>query len=59
MFKVLFWFQINNMSHSLRTKIQVVILMTKYESPIMVIQGLQRFTFPASRTNIIAELEQQ
>ena len=30
------------MSHSLETKIQVVILMTKYESPIMIIRELQR-----------------
>ena len=35
--KVLFWFQINNMSHSLETKSQVVILMTKYETPVMII----------------------
>ena len=37
MFKVLFWFQIDNMSHSLETKIQVVILMAKHESPVMII----------------------
>ena len=43
-----FWFQINNMSHSLETKIQVVILMAKYESPIMVIRELQR----RGKTNI-------
>ena len=30
------------MSHSLETKIQVVILMAKYESPVMVIRELQR-----------------
>ena len=30
------------MSHSLETKIQVVILMGKYESPVMVIRELQR-----------------
>ena len=30
------------MSHSLGTKIQVVVLMTKYESPVMVIGELQR-----------------
>ena len=29
------------MSHSLETKIQVVILMAKYESPVMVIRQLQ------------------
>ena len=42
MFKVLFWFQINNMSHCSETKIQVVILMTKQESPVTVIHELQR-----------------
>ena len=42
MFKVLFWFQINNMSHSLETKIPVVILTAKYESPVMGIRQLQR-----------------
>ena len=41
MFKVLFWFQVNNMTHSLETKIQVVILITKYESSFMVIHELQ------------------
>ena len=30
------------MSHSLETKIQVAILMAKYESPVMVIRELQR-----------------
>ena len=30
------------MSHSLETKIQAVILMAKYESPVMVIRELQR-----------------
>ena len=49
MFKVLFWFQINNMSHSLETKIQVVILMAKYEAPpVMIICQLQLFTFAGS-----------
>ena len=42
MFKVLFWSQIGKMSHSLETKIQVVILMTKYESPVMAIRQRQR-----------------
>ena len=41
-FKVLLWFQINNRSHSLENKIQVVILMAKYESLVMVIHELQR-----------------
>ena len=40
-FKVLFWFRINNGSHSLETQIQVVRLTTKYESPVMVIYQLQ------------------
>ena len=48
MFKVLFCFQINNMSHSLETKIQVIILMAKYESPFMIIRQLQ----PRVTTNI-------
>ena len=38
MFKALFWFWINNISHSLETKIQVVILMAKHESPVMIIR---------------------
>ena len=42
MFKVLFWFQIDTMPRSLETEIQVVILMAKYESPIMIIRQLQR-----------------
>ena len=42
MFKVWFWFQINNISYSLETKIQVVILMAKYESLLVVIRELQR-----------------
>ena len=42
MFKVLLSFQINNMSDSLETKIHIVILITKYESPVMVIRELQR-----------------
>ena len=46
MFNVLFWFRINNMSRSLEIKIQVVILMAKHESPVMVICQLQLFTFP-------------
>ena len=46
MFKVLCCFQINNMSHTLETKIQVVILMAKYESFIMVSRQLQPFTYP-------------
>ena len=37
MFKVLFRLPINNMSHYLETKIQVVILVAKCESPVMVI----------------------
>ena len=37
---VLFWFLIDNLSHSLQAKIQVVILMAKHESPVMVIRGL-------------------
>ena len=48
MFKVLFWSHINNVLHSLETKIQVVILMAKYESPVMIIRKLQHFTFPRS-----------
>ena len=36
-FKVLLQFQVNNMSHPLETKIQVVILMAKYESSFMII----------------------
>ena len=40
MFKVLFWFQINNMSDFLKTKIQVVVLMAKHESPVMIIREL-------------------
>ena len=48
MFKVLFWLQVNNMSHSLETKIQVVILIAKYESPDMFTSGLQLFTFQGS-----------
>ena len=39
MLKVLFWSQIKNMPHSLEPKIQVVILMTKYESPV----GMQQY----------------
>ena len=42
MFNFLFWFQINNMSHSLGAKIQVIILMEKYESLVIVIRKLQR-----------------
>ena len=42
MFKGLFWFQINNVSHSLGTKIQVVILMAKYESSVTVVRQLKR-----------------
>ena len=42
MFKVLSWVQINNMSHSLETKIQFVILIAKQECPVMVIRELQR-----------------
>ena len=38
MFKVLFCFQIDKKSHSLETKIQGAILMTKYESPDMVLR---------------------
>ena len=37
MFQVQFTFHIKNMSYSLETKIQIVILMAKFESPIMVI----------------------
>ena len=57
MFKVLFWFQISNMSCSLETKIQAVILIAKYESPVMIIRELQLFTLPRSWTNIMAEVE--
>ena len=42
MFEVLFWYQLNNLSHSLENKIQVVIFMPKYESLVMVIHQLQR-----------------
>ena len=59
MFKVFYWFQINNMTHSLEAKIQVVSLMTKYESHVTVIRELQLFGFAESCTNIIAEREQQ
>ena len=45
---VLFWFPIDHMSHSSETKIQVVILMAKHESRVMVIREL-----------LIIELEQQ
>ena len=38
MFEVLFWFQVNKMSHSLESKIQIVILMAKYEFLVMVIR---------------------
>ena len=48
MFEVLFWFRSNNMSHSSETKIQVVILTAKYESPVIVIRQLQLFTFTRS-----------
>ena len=41
MIKVFYWFQINNMSHSLETKIQVIVLTAKYESPVIVICQLQ------------------
>ena len=41
MSKVLFWFQIYNISRSLETKIQVVTLMAKYESPVMDNRELQ------------------
>ena len=49
MFKVLFWLPINNMSNSLETKIQTVILMEKYESPVMAIRELQ----PRGTANIL------
>ena len=42
MFNVLFWFQIDNMSHSLEIKIPVVNFMAKYESPAMKIRDLQQ-----------------
>ena len=42
MFKVLLSFQINNMSDSLEIKIHIVILIAKYESPVMVIRELRR-----------------
>jgi hypothetical protein len=42
MFKVLFCFQIDKMPYSLETRIQIVLLMAKFESPIMVIRELQR-----------------
>ena len=38
MLKDLFWFQINNMSRSLESKI----LIAKYESPVTIIRELQR-----------------
>jgi len=42
MFKVLFLFQIIIMRYSLETKIQIVVLMAKFESPVIVIRELQR-----------------
>ena len=33
------------MSHSLETKIQLVVLMAKYETPIMIIHELQLLRF--------------
>ena len=48
------WFQINNMSHSLETTIQVFILIAKYKSPVMVIRQLQHqgtTTIPAKACN--------
>ena len=41
MFKILFRLKNNTISHSLETKIQVVILMAKYESLVMIIRQLQ------------------
>ena len=41
MFKILLSFQINNMSHSLETEIQVVTVMAEYESPVIVICELR------------------
>ena len=40
MFKILLSFQINSMSHSLETEIQVVTVMAEYESPVIVIREL-------------------
>ena len=37
-----FWFQLNNMSYSLETKIQLLLLMAKYKLPVTVIRQLQR-----------------
>ena len=51
MFKVLFFFQINNMSHVLETKIPVVIVMAKYEPRVMIIRQVQ----PRGTTNIPAK----
>ena len=43
MFKDLFWFQINSMSHSVETKTQVIILMVKDKTPIIIIRESQLF----------------
>jgi hypothetical protein len=42
MFKVFFITSDHNMSYSIETKSKIVILMAKFESPIMVIRELQR-----------------
>ena len=56
MFQVLFWFQINNILHSLETNTQVVFLMAKYEFPVTVIHRLHRqetTNIPAKASNNI------